>query len=322
MGGQLFWRLDFGDTVGDGVVMTDPGPESPPARRPRGSAVQLVCAVALGAMVAVYCGVLFFSGACAGASVLWDPNGAGMLERWISALADAAQSTVRLALVSVVVMAALAVVAVVAALRGSKIWLRFGIVSGAMLLGTVLAMGFASGSSLSTIVRLTHERIGPVRLVPDTGGAGLEALTNGAKDPAFEAFSSEDADREMRVLVEAAMADFGGLAATVEVTGEKPVEFDAMHPPIKTHSCAPAQPEGLGEQLTLAFTLPSDEEGRSKQRVLAAWAQAGYLEALEDGQRDKSVATKTGASALYAISVDDRFTIDGTLTLQLESRCL
>ena len=302
--------------------MTDSGTESPPARRPRGRMGQIVSAIALGAIVAAYCGVLLFSGSFVGASVLWDPNDAGMLEHWTTALADAAQSIVRLALVAVVVMAALAAVAVVAALRGSKIWLRFGIVGGAMLLGTVLAMGLASSSSLSAIVRLTHERIGPVRLVPEAGGAGLESFTNGAKDPALEAFSSEDADREMRVLVEAAMADSNEPATTVEFTREERVEFDSTHPPISTQSCAPAQTEGLGEQLTLGFTLPSDDEGQAKQRVLAAWAQAGYVEALEDGQRDRSVATKTGASAMYAVSVDDRFTIDGMLTIRLESRCL
>lgn len=305
--------------------MADPSTTSSRGRSSRWRTAQVLLAVVLGVVVLGYCATLVFDGVFAGSSVQWDPKDATDLERWTSALAYAAELTRRKALEAAMVMAALAAVAVVAAVLRSKVWLTFGVVSGAMLLTAVIALNFASESTLSTLVKQTHERIGPVHLVPGSGdstGSDVRSYTNGVRDAAGEQFSVDDASQEMRVLVEAALAESNGHAMTSVRMDGPPQEFDAAHPPIEMRSCAPAQAEPLGEQLFLAFTIPSDGDGRAKQRVLANWAAAGYAEAVAEGRRDESVARKNDDSAMYVASVDDRFTIDGMLTIWLESRCL
>ncbi|TQL42110.1 hypothetical protein FB468_0091 [Leucobacter komagatae] len=305
--------------------MADPSTTPSRGRSSRWRTAQTVLAVVLGVVVLGYCASLVFVGVFAGASVQWDPNDATDLERWTSALAYAAELTRRRALEAALVIAVLAAMAAVAAVLRSKIWLTFGTISGAMLLTTVIALNFTSESTLSALVEQTHERIGPVHLVPESGdlkGSGVQSYTNGVEDAAGEAFSVDDAEQEMGVLIEAALAGLDGPATTSVRMSAPPQELDAAHPPIERRSCAPAQAESLGEQLTLGFTIPSDDHGRTKQRVLASWAAAGYAEVVEEGRRDESVVRKSGDSAMYSISVDDRFTIDGMLTIWLESRCL
>ena len=302
--------------------MADPFAASSDGRRSGWRIAQIALAIALGMLVLGYCLALLFTGVFAGASVQWDPNDATDLERWTTALAHAAESMRRSALEAALVMAALAIVAVLAAVRRNRIWLTFGVASGGMLLATVITFCLATENTLSSLVQQTHERIGPVRLMPEGGEPGVESFTDGMKGAAVEPFTSDDAEREIRVLVEAALAEPNGPATMSERMSEPSTEFDAAHPPIDRRSCAPAQAEALGEQLTLAFTIPSDEDGRAKQRVLASWAEAGYVEAIEDGRRDESVARKSSDSAMYAITVNDRFTVDGSLSIWLESRCL
>lgn len=305
--------------------MSDPSTTPSLSRSSRWRTPQILLAIALGVVVLGYCATLLFDGVFAGASVQWDPNDATDLERWTSALAYAAELIRRRALEAALVMAVLASMAVVAAVLRSKIWLTFGIVSGAMLLATVIALNFTSESTLSALVEQTHERIGPVHLVPESGdsrGSGVQSYTSGVKDAAGETFSADDAEQEMRVLIEAALAGLSGPATTSVRMSAPPQEFDAAHPPIERRSCAPAQAESLGEQLTVGFTIPSGGDGRAKQRVLASWAAAGYAEVAEEGRRDESGARKSGDSAMYSISVDDRFAIDGMLAIWLESRCL
>lgn len=302
--------------------MAGPSTASSDGRHSGWRIAQIVLAVALGVLVLGYCLALLFVGVFAGASVQWDPNDATDLERWTTALAHAAESMRRRAIEAALVMAALAVVAVLAAVRRNRIWLTFGVASGGMLLATVITFCLATEDTLSSLVKQTHERIGPVHLMPDKGELGVEPFTDGMQDAAVEPFTSGDAEREIRVLVESALAEPNGPATTSERMSEPSIEFDAAHPPIDSQSCAPAQAEALGEQLTIAFTIPSDEDGRAKQRVLASWAEAGYVEAIENGRRDESVVRKNSDSAMYAVTVNDRFTVDGSLAIWLESRCL
>ena len=83
-------------------------------------------------------------------------------------------------------------------------------------------------------------------------------------------------------------------------------------------SCTPAPRRDLDTQLTLSFSLPSDEEGRAYRRIVAAWVALGYTDS--DHLRSESFLGKRG-SALQQISVRDHSSIDGQLTIRLVSDC-
>lgn len=122
-------------------------------------------------------------------------------------------------------------------------------------LAIVITLGLATEDTLSSLAKQTHERIGPVHLVPERGEPGVEPFTDVMLDAAVEPFTSDDAEREIRVLVEAALAEPDGPATTSERMSEPSIEFDAAHPPIDGQSCgcATAPPYSVGMFASSSF---------------------------------------------------------------------
>ncbi|QZY52069.1 hypothetical protein [Leucobacter tenebrionis] len=226
------------------------------------------------------------------------------------------RSTMGLLVTCSVAVAAAAAITAVAAWRRNRIWLSFGSLNGALLVGSLILVDLFGTTGLAEAAQRVREAGDPVRLVTPENGTRVESLGDPPPPPAF---TWAEAESEARALV----------AAVVEQTEEPLIVVDrntthrtAYDPAaaLPRIACTPASEGGPGEQLALVIELQSDDGGLTKQRILDAWRVLGYPET--GTMRSESFAGHEEDSPLRYLSVNDRYTIDGTLTVRIESRCL
>lgn len=286
--------------------MTGPGCAEPSRHRIGSSLLSWAGTTLMVVLTVVVCLGVMWAALWAGAGTLWDANDNVTLESWTHGIGITAQRVAQIVTVAGVALGVTGAVSAVAAWRRNRLWTRSGAICSAMLVAALIAGGALGYSSLSAIIDGTHEQIGAVRL---TGTPPSEVTV-----PLDQA----EAEAGMRQLLETTATFTSGPVSSInQSTGEtRPLDPRAVE--LVRESCTPDPDGKLGVQLRVVFTMPSDEQGVVVQRVLDAWAQAGYVRS--DRIRDHH---QVGSDTLPVglASINDRFTIDGTAVVTLVSRC-
>lgn len=249
-----------------------------------------VAAIIAVLLVFVYCGFIFIELLFVGGPASIDPQSISTQAEWVAATAYTASAAINLVIGAAVGVAVAAIVTTLAAWQRSKLWLATGVICGAMLLAMLVlvsSLGFATLKSVEVKARDFHttsvqESPAPRELTPAT-------------------FTQEEIESEIRTMITvtsstpAGIKTFDGKTAT------------AAEVPILTDECTSGN-----------FAVPSDEGGKTLERVLEIWEEAGYT--VKPDRVSSYLATSETLPVSYA-DIHDRETINGLIGIRIMGWC-
>lgn len=279
-----------------------------------GNLLQIVGVGVLTVMTLWLCGVLAFFAAFSSGGPLWDPSEMITLREWVRRISNTTQASLTVTIISMGFFAVLAAATVVAAWFRSRTWVAAGALNCALLLLAVVFSSVLGPIEVNNAIEKTFERLGPVKFAEPVE-VSFEMQSDGAEALTRSSTSFEMVEHEVLTLAAA--------PGPYVVAGPNAASAQEFLPGdeaglLLRESCTPAPSSDLGTQLSLSFSLPSDDDGQVNQHIVEAWVALGYSDS--DHLRSDSFFGKSG-SALQQISVRDHSSIDGQLTIRLVSDC-
>ena len=188
-------------------------------------------------------------------------------------------------------------------------WLVSLLVAASMLLGTLVLAGGMASNKVSWATNMAQRCI-----------ASEQASVEQVEDAVLpqRIFSIDDADEQVAMLLERASEATDSQPRLLQDPKLAAEPRDSM-PMLVREACATPDGQAHGILGSLVVGFSSDEGGDAVTAIAGAWHAAGY--SLEDKMRSQQVYV-SDAHPVSSLSVNDRFTIDGSLTLRFQTDCL
>ena len=128
-----------------------------------GNLLQVVGVGVLTVMTLWLCGVLASFAVFARGGLLWDPSEVLALRDWVQRIANTAQDSLTVMILSMAFFAVLAAGTVTAAWFRNRLWTAAGALNGALLLMAVAFGSILGPIEVNRAIEKTFERLGPVK---------------------------------------------------------------------------------------------------------------------------------------------------------------
>ncbi|MBC9954565.1 hypothetical protein ICM05_07890 [Leucobacter sp. cx-42] len=270
---------------------------------------QRAAATVLPLGVLCLCGWLLLNALSVNAAEGFDPNDVRTSEAWFDAIAAANESLNSTYATLAISLTVIACGTAVAAWHRCRLWLVSLLVSACLLLGTLVLAGGMASNKVSWATDMAQ------RFVTSTP-ASVEQDEDAVLPQRI--FSIDDADAQVAMLLERASEVTDSRARLLQDPKLEAEPQDAK-PMLVREACATPDGQAHGILGSLVVGFSSDESGDAVTAIAGAWHAAGY--SLEDKMRSQQVYV-SDAHPVSSLSVNDRFTIDGSLTLRFQTDCL
>lgn len=270
---------------------------------------QLAAATVLPLTVLWLCGWLLLNALAVNAAEGFDPNDVNTSEAWIDAITAASESLDSTYATLAIALTVIACGTALAAWHRCRPWLISLTVSASLLLGTLVLGGGMASSNVTWATGMAQRFITSER-------AEVERADE-AELPQ-QVFSIADADAQISELLEHA-SEVTDSRPKLQQDSELPTASLEAMPVLVRETCATADGQAHGTSGSLTVVLSGDEGGTAVATIVGAWQSAGY--SLEDKMRSQQVFV-SDAHPVSSLSINDRFTIDGSLTLRFQTACL
>ncbi len=230
----------------------------------------------------------------------FDPNDIRTDEQWRKIMSSVAISSINLIVFEGFLLFASVIATVIAAWRRSALWFPICIIASVMLAGTLGLTANMARSDINSVNSKADNIMSQVKNPPQ--------IPEQFPLPTFQEIEGE----MRRVIVVTAESNERPL---LDISGNPIAVEDVV---LTEEVCSEPPSTGEFRQLTSRFSLRSDEDGAALRAAVDAWGEAGYV--MKHAPKTAYEVFSETTLIRYA-NLNDRFTIDDTLDVQITSQC-